>query len=186
MIDFERINKGLERVNKKTSNLCRECGGFCEYHEICWFLPGEVEFISQKLKIPVRKFKEKFVTKLKYKKRIIQILKLGKCPFLKKNSCSLEKIGAKPLVCIFYPMYIFVGKNDRVKFILDNKDCPKAKEFPLEFIKNARIAYRKIKKYIPAYWLSFTKKFDALFDYNKLNRLRDKKNNYRKTVRGLH
>lgn len=174
MIDFEKINKKLGEINKEAYKLCEECGGQCEYKEVAWLFPGEKEFIAEKLKMSAKDFDNKFISKIKYRNYTVNLLRIEKCPFLKKYKCQLESLNAKPLICLFYPLYICI-KNKKFNIYLDITDCPLAKKFPENFIKETKKIYKTIKNKIPAYWKGFIIKHDTIYDYKKMAKLKDKK-----------
>ena len=174
-IDFEGINREFSKINRENFDLCKQCGGYCENSEMFFYLPGEAKYIAQKIKSSTKEFERKYVNKLKYKNRIIDLLKIGTCPFLKTYKCQLEKYNAKLIVCLLYPVAIekVSGKN---KISLDTYFCPMAEKFPKKYVSAAKNIYKKIQNKIPNYWLEFATECDPfVYDYKKLAKLKNKK-----------
>lgn len=141
----------------------------------CAIAERERELIAKKLKTSLREFNRKYVSKIKYKNSIINLLKVGKCPFLENYRCKLEKYDAKLIRCMLYP--ILIGrKNSKIKIFLDVKGCPLANKFPKVYIKKAINIYKKIRNQIPNYWLEFATKHDEQkYDYKILSKFKNKK-----------
>jgi Fe-S-cluster containining protein len=156
-------------------DLCQECQGLCEKTQLSLFLPGELEYCASVLDMDPNEFKLRFCNIINFKGHDIYLLKLGVCPFLnEKFRCILEDKNIKPLVCRMYPVWIGLSKG-RKKVMIDEKLCPKAKKIPKDFRKKAFKIYNRIKKDIPNWWLEFESVVDdALFDYNKLDILKNK------------
>lgn len=156
-------------------DLCQECGGLCEQTQLSLFLPGELEYVSSVLMMDPQNFKEKYCNILNFKNHEIYLLKMGVCPFLNNEfRCILEDQNIKPLVCRMYPVWIGLSRGHK-KVMVDTKLCPKAKKIPKLFKKKAFKIYNRIKKDIPEWWLEFESVVDdALFDYKKLELLRNK------------
>lgn len=171
-IDFKSIYAEFTGL---IMDLCQDCGGLCEQTQLSLFLPNELEYISSVLKMDPKEFKEKYCNIIQFRGHDIYLLKLGVCPFLNEQfRCILEDQNIKPLVCRMYPVWIGLSRG-RKKIMVDTKLCPKAKNIPREFKKNAFRIYNQIKKEIPEWWLEFESVVDdALFDYKKLELLRNK------------
>jgi Fe-S-cluster containining protein len=156
-------------------NLCQECGGQCEQTQLSLFLPGELEYCASALKMDPKQFLEKYCNIINFQGHDIYLLKLGVCPFLNEEyRCVLEDQNIKPLVCRMYPVWVGLV-NGKKKVMVDEKLCPMAKKIPESFRKKAFKIYNQIKKDIPDWWLEFESVVDDfLFDYKKLNLLRNK------------
>jgi Fe-S-cluster containining protein len=156
-------------------NLCKSCGGLCENEMLGIFFPGEVEFIASKIGMDRDKFIEKYCNIIIYKDLKIHLLKLGICPFLDSNyRCELERFNAKLVICMLYPVWI-VRSNGKTEIILDRELCPMADKVPNSFKEKAFALYEEMRSQIPNDWLEFESDVDdGLFDYVKLNKLRDK------------
>jgi len=169
-IDFEEVHR---RFDGMLLNLCRKCGGFCEKNYLSVFLPGETEYMAHKIKMGKNAFIKKYATTVKKSGRQIHVLKIGLCPFLdQKYRCRLEKINAKPLSCLFYPIYLSLEGNQK-KVYLDKWGCPMADRFSRSYTNKARELLKELKKDIPDWWFKFLREFDDdYYDYGKLHTLR--------------
>lgn len=156
-------------------NICHECGGECEYTQLGIFLPGEVDYIAEKLNYKKEDFIRKYINVVEFKGKEIHLLKLGICPFLNVNKmCDLMEKGIKPITCRLYPLWIGLD-NGQVTLKLDEDFCPYAWSIPIKFKRKAIKLFEFIKNKIPAYWLEFeTQIDDYMFDYSKLNKFRKK------------
>jgi hypothetical protein len=94
-------------------DICSKCEANCEvcakddeipYKYICVFLPYEVEYISSRMNIPLKEFKDKFVYGIKTEENIVNVLKFDReCPFLNDDfSCAMGE--NKIITCIIYPI----------------------------------------------------------------------------------
>ena len=139
------------------------------------FLPGEVEYIAAKIGIDRDCFIEKYCNVIKKNNNEIHLLKLGICPFLDTNyKCELEKFNAKLVICMLYPVWI-CRSNGRTEIIVDRELCPMADKIPESFKQQAIALYEELRSSLPIEWLELESEVDdGLFDYNKLNTLRNK------------
>jgi Fe-S-cluster containining protein len=172
VIDFKSVYTEFTGL---IMNLCQECGGQCEQTQLSLFLPGELEYCASILKMDPPKFLNQYCNIINFNGHDIHLLKLGVCPFLNEEfRCVLENENIKPLVCRMYPVWVGLS-NGKKKVMVDEKLCPMAKNIPEDFRKKAFKIYNKIKKDIPNWWLEFESVVDdALFDYKKLDQLRNK------------
>tara|TARA_Y100000310_G_scaffold342743_1_gene447192 strand:+ start:4277 stop:4837 length:561 start_codon:yes stop_codon:yes gene_type:complete len=173
VIDFEKIHKAFDGT---MLDLCTECGGQCEKNEISVFLPGEVEFIANKINFDKQKFVDDFCNIIKFKNHDIHMLKAGVCPFLNKEyRCELEDNNCKLIHCLMYPILIGIEDN-KIKIFVDTKHCPMAHKIQDDFKNHAFNIYESIKNDIPKWWLEFVSKYDeCTYDYPKLEKIKDNK-----------
>lgn len=172
-INFEKTHNTFDGM---MLDLCVECGGACEKNEISTFLPGEMEYVAEKIGVKKTDFVKKYCSVIKYKGHNIYILKAGVCPFLDSEyRCELEPPNCKLIRCMLYPA-IIRADNGKKRILLDDVGCPMAHRTTEEFQRKAFKAYEDIKKDIPMWWLEFVSKYDELYyDYDKLSKLRDRK-----------
>jgi len=120
------------------------------------FLPGEVEFLSKKLRIA----KNKLAHSYQIDGHIIWLLpkikvpKIDKhCPFYKFGKCI--KRYARPLDCRSYPLLPYLKKG-KLSVKLD-KQCPlvKQKKIKKEFIRRAFKAWKIVNP--PKWWIEIYK-----------------------------
>ena len=152
-------------------DLCKKCNGLCERTQFPLYIPGEIEYISKVMGISLKEFKKKYVTDVKYKDNTVNLIKLGRCPFLNdSNRCDLEAINSKPLICRLYPLWLGL-KNDKPVLLNDTDLCPNAKKLPLKFKIYAKRIFKRIQHKIPKWFFEFETLYDdSLFDQTKLNK----------------
>ena len=170
-IDFETIHNSFDGM---MLDLCVLCGGSCEKNEITLFLPGEAEYVANKLNLSLSKFAEQYCNIVKYKNNDIYLLKVGICPFLDTNyRCELEETNSKPIRCMLYPVLISASQQE-IKIFLDHKNCPMAHRVTDDFNRKATKISESIKDEIPKWWLDFVAEYDEVtYDYSKLEKFRD-------------
>lgn len=163
--------------NQNTFNICRECGGACEHNKIGTLLPGEEEYMAEKMGISVSDLKIRYLDMLKMDDGTqIQVLKLGRlCPFL--NEDEVCKCGDfKPIFCKIYPVILTI-ENEKINYIIDDwcnlskkKACRLYFETAIPLLSNLAI---------PIEWLRHVISYDNLcFDYDELEKCRRGKNKY--------
>lgn len=172
-IDFSTAHKNFDGL---IFDLCSKCGGSCESNQISLLFPGEEMFLANMLEIPLELFVSQFCNIIEYNCHTLFVLKLGHCPFLlESRKCNLEIRFCKPLRCKLYPVIITLHEG-LPKITVDEFGCKMVKRIqPAFFMKAAEICNHLIPD-ISYWWLEFAEKYDnALYDYNKLNELRNKK-----------
>ncbi|MDD4409830.1 MAG: hypothetical protein PHW52_04235 [Candidatus Pacebacteria bacterium] len=171
-IDFEKIQNEIKEISM---NFCTGCGGVCENTEIVAFLPGEIDFAADKLKIDKQEFIKKYCNVIQYKNNDIYILKAGICPFLNdQKKCELEEFTCKLICCALYPTIIKLSGKD-IEIKIDSIGCPMSHNVDEEFKNKTFKIFENIKDEIPLWWLEFCQEYDeAKYDYEKLEKLRDK------------
>jgi hypothetical protein len=172
-INFEDIHKKFDGT---LLDICKECGGRCEKEAITVFLPGEAEFVAKKMCLSLKKFVDKFCNIIKFYGHTIYTPKVGMCPLLdKKYNCILAKLNCKLIRCSLYPILMDLSKN-KIRIFVDFKDCPMSHKINDAFKNQAFKIYEEIKDQIPRWWLEFVSKYDErIYDYKKLEKLRNKK-----------
>lgn len=122
--------------------------------EICeegplYFLPGEIDFLSEKLKIS----KENLAFKRQFRNHNIWMLKAEErhCLYYRCHKCANR--DARALDCRSYPVIPYV-KGNKIFVKLDKK-CPMVKKNKIKksFIDRAQKAWRYISP--PKWWLDF-------------------------------
>lgn len=94
-------------------HICSGCAHNCEvenegektdFKYILAFLPGELEYVSDKMNIPVKEFKDKYAYGIDTGDRIIECMRFsGQCSFLGKNfECLMGE--TKIISCKIYPL----------------------------------------------------------------------------------
>lgn len=163
--------------NQNTFNICRECGGACEHNKIGTLLPGEEEYMAEKMGISVSDLKIRYLDMLKMDDGTqIQVLKLGRlCPFL--NEDEVCKCGDfKPIFCKIYPVILTI-ENEKINYIIDDWCNLSKKEACRLYFETAIPLLSNLA--IPIEWLRHVISYDNLcFDYDELERCRRGKNKY--------
>jgi uncharacterized protein len=174
---YEHFHKMFSGSNQNTFNICMECGGACEHSKIGTLLPGEEEYMAEKMGMSISNFKTCYLDMLRMDDgTIIQVLKLGKlCPFLNEDEVC-ECRDFKPVFCKIYPL-VFTLEDGKVNFIIDSwcklsrrKACRLYFETAISLLSSFSI---------PIEWLRHVTSYDGLcFDYDKLEKCRRGKNKY--------
>lgn len=174
---YENFHKMFTGSNENTFETCKECGGACEHNKIGTLLPGEEEYMAEKMGINVSDFKTRYLDLLKMDDgTLIRVLKLGKiCPFLNEDEVC-ECRDFKPIFCKIYPV-VFTIEDKKINFRIDSwcrlsrkKTCRLYFETAIPLLSNLEI---------PVEWLRHVTSYDNLcFDYDKLERYRRGKNKY--------
>lgn len=175
---YEDFHKMFIGSNQNTFNICRECGGACEHNKIGTLLPGEEEYMAEKMGINVSDFKIRYLDILKMDDgTIIHVLKLGKlCPFLNEENEGCECRDFKPVFCKIYPV-IFTLEDEKINFTIDDWCKLSRKEACRNYFETAIPLLSSLA--IPIEWLRHVVSYDNLcFDYQELKKLRNGKNRY--------
>lgn len=175
---YESFHRTFSGSNQNTFNICSECGGACEHNKIGTLLPGEEDYMAEKMSISVSEFKIRYLDVLKMDDgTLIHVLKLGKlCPFLSEENDECECRDFKPIFCKIYPVVFTLG-DEKINFTIDNW-CK------LSRIKACRLYFEAAipllsSLAIPIEWLRHVTSYDNLcFDYDQLNEYRRGKNKY--------
>jgi len=98
---YENFHKMFSGSNQNTFEICRKCGGACEHNKIGTLLPGEKEYMANKMGISISEFKLRYLDLLKMDDgTLVHVLKLGElCPFLNKETEECECSDFKPVIC---------------------------------------------------------------------------------------
>ena len=175
---YEGFHRMFSGSNQNTFNICRECGGACEHNKIGTLLPGEEEYMAEKMGISVSDFKVRYLDILKMDDgTLIHVLKLGKlCPFLNEENDECECRDFKPIFCKIYPV-IFTLEDEKINFIIDDWCKLSRKEACRIYFETAIPLLSSLS--IPIEWLRHVVSYDNLcFDYDQLERHRNGKNRY--------
>ncbi|RXA17399.1 YkgJ family cysteine cluster protein [Methanosarcina sp. MSH10X1] len=177
MQTYENFHKMFSGSNQNTFNICRECGGACEHNKIGTLLPGEEEYMAEKMGISVSDLKIRYLDMLKMDDGTqIQVLKLGRlCPFL--NEDEVCKCGDfKPIFCKIYPVILTI-ENEKINYIIDDWCNLSKKEACRLYFETAIPLLSNLA--IPIEWLRHVISYDNLcFDYDELEKCRRGKNKY--------
>lgn len=132
---FQAFHQAFNGEGDGIWNVCAQCGGRCELHKIGTLMPGEKEFITSYLGLPIEEFEAKYLDRIVTPRGAVDVLKLKLgCPFLDSNyHCVLADKMVKPVLCEVYPVVFevdAVGGTEEVpdelavKFLVDELDCP--------------------------------------------------------------
>jgi len=156
-----------------TYDACARCGGKCEKFKISTLMPGEKEFMAEKLNIPLTVLEEKYFSAINTPLGNVDVLKMkNNCPFLDEEyRCTA--IPAKPVLCDTYPVVFYISKG-KVHFKIDKTDCPMVhwpeydmavKDFETKGIR----ALKEMK--IPFTWWEKVTLYDEFdFDYIRIEK----------------
>lgn len=174
---YENFHKMFSGSNQITFNTCRECGGACEHNKIGTLLPGEEEYMAERMGISLSDFKIRYLDMLKMDDGTqIQVLKLGRlCPFLNEDEVC-ECRDFKPIFCKIYPV-VFMIKDEEISFTIDSW-CKLSKKKACRLYFETAIPFLSSLS-IPIEWLRHVTSYDNLcFDYDQLEKCRRGKNKY--------
>lgn len=137
---------------ERVYNLVREdilCPVDCNICENGWiqFLPGEIEFLSHKVKIPKSKIAKLY--KMHGKKVWMRLQKDSHCPFFNLGRCSIRKW--RPMDCRSFPVVPKIIKNKIVMELCIRCPLVKKGEIKNTFIRKANEAWKIINP--PRWWL---------------------------------
>ncbi len=175
---YENFHKIFSGSNQNTFNVCKNCGGACEYNKIGTLLPGEKEYMAKKMGISVSEFKLKYLDVLKMDDgTLIHVLKLGElCPFLNKETEACGCRDFKPIICKIYPV-IFTIEAGEVNFTIDDWCQLSRKKVCRNYFKSAIPLLSQLP--IPIEWFKYVISYDDLyFDYDQIRTSRNEKNKY--------
>ena len=146
MTNFE---KAYELINDDLG--CPQNCKICEEGALL-FLPGEIEFLSKKFKIP----KSKLANLHEIDGHKIWMIASNErhCPFYKFGKCI--KRDARPWDCRSYPVIPYL-KNGKLSVKLDKK-CPLVKNNKIkkEFVEKAKKAWKIVNP--PKWWIKIYEK----------------------------
>lgn len=174
---YEDFHNMFIGSSQSTFNICRECGGACEHNKIGTLLPGEEEYMAEKMGISVSDFKVRYLDLLKMDDGTpIQVLKLGRlCPFLNEDEVC-ECRNFKPILCKIYPV-IFKVEDDKISFTIDSWCKLSRKQACRLYFETAIPLLSSLE--LPIEWLRHVISYDNLcFDYNQLEKYRRGKSKY--------
>lgn len=161
--------------SQNTFNICQKCRGACEHNKVGTLLPGEKEYMAEKMGMTVSEFEIRYLDILEMNDETrLDVLKLGKlCPFLNEETEKCRCQSFKPILCKIYPL-IFTIKSNKIDFVTDNwcklsrnKACKAYFESSIPLLLNLPLSVE---------WVKYVISYDNLsFDYNKLEKNRSKK-----------
>lgn len=174
---YEHFHKMFNGCNENTFKICKECGGACEHNKIGTLLPGEAEYMAEKMGITISDFKIRYLDLLKMDDgTLIQVLKLGKiCPLLNKdNLCECRDF--KPIFCKIYPV-VFTIEDEKINFTID-RWCKLSRKKACRLYFETAIPLLS-SLVIQVEWVRYVTSYDNLcFDYNQLEKYRRGKKGY--------
>jgi Fe-S-cluster containining protein len=170
---FESFHDIFSGGNQNTFSICRECGGACERSKIGTLLPGEKEYMAEKMGVSVSEFEISYLDVLRMNDGTqLYVLKLGKlCPFLNGKSGECKCQNFKPIICKIYPIVVTI-ENGKINFRIDNW-CKLSRE------KVCRIYFESVIPLLSSLpisieWFRHVVSYDNLcFDYVKLEKYRN-------------
>ncbi len=175
---YNHFHKIFSGSNQNTFKICSECGGVCEHNKIGTLLPGEEEYMAEKMGISVLEFKIRYLDVLKMDDgTLIYVLKLGKlCPFLNEENKECDCRDFKPIFCKIYPVIITL-EDEKINFTIDNWCKLSRKKACRTYFETAIPLLSSFA--IPVEWLRYVTSYDYLsFDYDQLEKCRRGKNKY--------
>lgn len=112
-----------EHFEGDTYDACARCGGKCEKFKISTLMPGEKEYMAEKLNLTVEALEENYLSRIDTPFGQVEVLKM-------KNNCNFldgvyrcTAIPAKPVMCDTYPIVFYLTQR-KVHFEIDRRDCP--------------------------------------------------------------
>ncbi|WP_011307942.1 YkgJ family cysteine cluster protein [Methanosarcina barkeri] len=175
---YENFHKIFSGSNQNTFEICSECGGACEHNKIGTLLPGEEEYMAEKMGINVSEFKIRYLDAVEMDDgTLIYVLKLGKlCPFLCEENEECKCRDFKPIFCKIYPLVLTLEDN-KINFTMDNWCKLSRKKACRLYFETAIPLLSSLE--IPIEWLRHVTSYDNLcFDYDQLKEYRRGKNKY--------
>ncbi len=175
---YENFHKMFSGSNQNTFEICRKCGGACEHNKIGTLLPGEKEYMANKMGISISKFKLRYLDLLKMDDgTLVHVLKLGElCPFLNKETEECECSDFKPVICKIYPV-VFRVEDKKVNFTIDNWCQLSRTKVCRNYFESAIPLLSRLP--IPFEWFNHVISYDDLnFDYDQLRKCRKGKGQY--------
>ncbi|MFX1399049.1 MAG: YkgJ family cysteine cluster protein [Promethearchaeota archaeon] len=179
-LDKEIFNKFHNEFFGDTFNACMDCGGKCEKYSICTLIPGELDYLSFKMKISINELKDRYLDEINTPFGKVEVLKMvNGCPLLdENNNCSIKEI--KPILCDTYPI-IAKTSGDYITFEIDTNGCMMAKsgKYPTLINYFEEEGIRLLRNLdIPIDWWRIVELYDSFdFDYESIeNQLRDNPN----------
>lgn len=175
---YDNFHRTFSGGNQNTFNVCSKCGGACEHNKIGTLLPGEVEYMAQKMGMNVSEFKLKYLDILKMDDgTLIHVLKLGElCPFLNEETESCDCRDFKPIICKIYPV-VFNVEAEKVSFTIDNWCQLSRKKVCRNYFESAIPLLSRLP--ISVEWFRHVVSYDDLyFDYDQIRESRKGKNQY--------
>lgn len=172
---FEAFHANFKGDNEEIFTICQNCGGQCEYNKISTLLPGEKDYMAQRMGLAVEEFENLYLDSILIKGKELEVLKLTPtCPFLDLHSFKCACREFKVVFCEIYPIIPFIDDNNLLRFTLD-QNCP------LFHNKKCYHHFREtgiptlIDLAIPLDWYKLVISYDELsFNYSKLFALRNK------------
>jgi Fe-S-cluster containining protein len=126
--DVERSQAAISRYHEvfagDTFGACARCGGRCEKFKVAALLPGEKEWLADRLGIPLAELQRDYLDQILAGDLVVDVIKLvDGCPFLDAEyRCTIRAV--KPVLCDCYPL-VFRVEGHGVVFELDTPDqCP--------------------------------------------------------------
>jgi len=172
---FAKFHKIFHGDSHEIFKTCLKCGGVCEYNFIGTLLPGEPEYIAEKMGLAVKEFKNIYLDGISCNGVIMDVLKMvNPCPFLDRETfnCSCRKF--KVVYCDIYPISIGV-KGTKITYSID--DCPlgRNKKFRSYFLTKGIQALEILN--IPVTWVNVVLLYDNVsVDYDAFQKIRKTRN----------
>jgi len=163
---FEEYHK---KFKGDTYHTCQTCGG-CEYSLIASFLPGETDYIAEKLNMSESDFRKKFLDEVKVEKITIDVVRMViPCLWLNdKGHCLIRDF--KLVLCDIYPLAIKID-NDKVSVEMD-KWCPLYDVNENKFMQNWK-DIEELFQQLPIEFIDALDKFECRnYDVVKLENIR--------------
>ncbi len=175
MYIFENFHNMFSGSSENTFKICQECRGACEHDKIGTLLPGEKEYMAEKMGISVSEFEVRYLDILKMNDGTkLHVLKLGKlCPFLNEDTEKCECRNFKPILCKVYPV-IFTIEANKINFVIDDwcqlsrkKSCRTYFESVMPLLSSLPLSIE---------WFRYVVSYDGFsFDCSKLEKSRNVK-----------
>ena len=169
----ERLHQYHTLFKGDTYDACARCRGKCEQYKIATLMPGEKEYMAERLGLTVNQFEDSYLSRLDTPFGFVDVLKMKDgCPFL-DNLFRCTATDVKPVLCDSYPIVFEINKN-RIRFIIDNSDCPMV-HWPeyrhvVESFKTRGIPALKAIK-APNHWWKIVSLYDTFdVDYRKIEK----------------
>ena len=170
---FAEYHETFHGDTPETFEVCRRCGGACEFNKIGTLMPGEREYMAAETGLSVDEFSEKYLDILVMPDGMeLDVLRLTSgCPFLNPGTFECDCRRFKVVLCDIFPI-VFHVREGRVHFEIDDW-CPLSDtlRFRQHFLTAGVAAISKLK--VPVAWYRHVARYDELhFDYLALKKYR--------------
>lgn len=163
---FERFHREFKGDTAVTFPICLACGGQCEYTAISSLLPGEAQYIADRVGEPLESFRNRYLDGVEMDGEVIDLIKcVARCPFLDAgdHSCAIRPF--KPILCLIHPL-VFEPNDQGWRFFVHDA-CPLSEraETRAYFEGEGRRLVERL--HIPHEWLRRVYEYDqCTFDYD--------------------